>query len=166
MFASGAHLSPPFSRTLQFGNITFQRVCTDRETGQSRGFGFVSFDSEDNANNAIKEMDGAELDGRNIKCNMAIREPKGEGKGGKGEGGGEWSPRPQGVWDAFVESGSEDDFVESGSEDGDDCDGDIGESERRAKEKEHAKVGARGGSRGRDRGRKRRGRGRGNKETK
>jgi RNA-binding motif X-linked protein 2 len=84
----------------QFGNITFQRVCTDRESGQSRGFGFVSFDSEDNANKAVAEMDGKELDGRNIKVNIAMpREPK----GGKGEGGagGEWSPRPQGVCFAF-----------------------------------------------------------------
>jgi len=84
----------------KFGNITFQRVCTDRESGQSRGFGFVSFDSEDNANKAVAEMDGKELDGRNIKVNIAMpREPK----GGKGEGGagGEWSPRPQGVCFAF-----------------------------------------------------------------
>ena len=82
----------------KFGNITFQRVCMDRETGQSRGFGFVSFDDKDNAEKAIKEMDGAELDGRSIKVNMAM--PRVEGaKGGKG--GGEWSPRPKGICFAF-----------------------------------------------------------------
>jgi len=41
-----------------FGEVTEATVIADRETGRSRGFGFVSFSCEDSANNAIKEMDG------------------------------------------------------------------------------------------------------------
>merc|ERR1711991_1178657 len=55
----------------KFGEIAFHRVMTDRETGESRGFGFVSFKSEESANKAVAEMDGSTLDGRTINCNMA-----------------------------------------------------------------------------------------------
>ncbi len=47
------------------------RVVTDRETGRSRGFGFVEFDSEDDAKKAIDKLNDSELDGRNITVNEA-----------------------------------------------------------------------------------------------
>ncbi len=47
------------------------RVITDRDTGRSRGFGFVTFANKDEAENAISAMDGTELDGRTIRVNEA-----------------------------------------------------------------------------------------------
>ena len=59
-----ARLSEAFEK---FGPISEARVIVDRETGRSRGFGFVTFDDSSDAANAISEMDGSELDGRRIK---------------------------------------------------------------------------------------------------
>ena len=78
-----------------FGEVEEARVIVDRESGRSRGFGFVTFVSEDDANNAISEMDGKELDGRVIVVNIAReRTPRprggGNGGGGNGGGGGRW----------------------------------------------------------------------------
>ncbi|MGA2032338.1 MAG: RNA-binding protein [Thermoguttaceae bacterium] len=72
-----------FSR---FGEIVEAKVITDRETGRSRGFGFVTFANDEGAASAITEMDGSELDGRTIKVNEA--EDKGPRSGGGGGGGG------------------------------------------------------------------------------
>jgi RNA recognition motif-containing protein len=70
----------------QFGEIVEAKVITDRETGRSRGFGFVTFSQEDAASNAIAQMNGTQLDGRSIKVNEA--EDKGFRSGGGGGGGG------------------------------------------------------------------------------
>lgn len=70
----------------RFGEITEVKVITDRETGRSRGFGFVTFAQEEDADNAIHEMDGTELEGRNIKVNEA--QDKGPRSGGGGREGG------------------------------------------------------------------------------
>lgn len=68
----------------EFGPVTEARVITDRETGRSRGFGFVGFDSDDDAAKAQEAMDGAELDGRNIRVNPAEdKPPRGGGGGGR-----------------------------------------------------------------------------------
>ena len=76
----------------QFGEIVEAKVITDRETGRSRGFGFVTYANEDGATKAIAEMDGTELDGRSIKVNEAEDKPArsggGGGGGGRGYGGG------------------------------------------------------------------------------
>ncbi|CAN8324354.1 unnamed protein product [Cochlearia groenlandica] len=76
-----------------YGEVVDVRVITDRETGRSRGFGFVNFGNEEAANAAIAEMDGKELDGRNIRVNTANERPAaprayGGGGGGYGGGGG------------------------------------------------------------------------------
>ncbi len=72
----------------RFGEVEDARVITDRETGRSRGFGFVTFVNKDDAETAIGEMDGKELDGRTIKVNEAReRAPRGGGGGG---GRGRW----------------------------------------------------------------------------
>ena len=55
----------------RFGAVADAKVITDRDTGRSRGFGFVTFDGPDEADTAIREMDGTSLDGRNIKVNEA-----------------------------------------------------------------------------------------------
>ena len=72
----------------RFGTLTEAIVVQDRETGRSRGFGFVTFEEADAANQASREMDGQELDGRRLTVNEAQdRAPRGGGGGG-GFGGG------------------------------------------------------------------------------
>lgn len=75
----------------KFGTVSEAKVIMDRETGRSRGFGFVTFDSAEDADAAISEMDGAMLEGRTVKVNEAhARPPRGGGGGGYsgGRGGG------------------------------------------------------------------------------
>ena len=72
----------------RFGDVEDVRIVTDRETGRSRGFGFVTFNSSQSAQDAISEMDGTELDGRNIKVNEAEDKPRGDSRGGDSRGGG------------------------------------------------------------------------------
>uniref|UniRef100_A0A804P952 RRM domain-containing protein n=1 Tax=Zea mays TaxID=4577 RepID=A0A804P952_MAIZE len=69
-----------------YGEILDSKVITDRETGRSRGFGFVTFSSENSMLDAIENMNGKELDGRNITVNQA--QSRGGGGGGGGYGGG------------------------------------------------------------------------------
>lgn len=71
----------------KFGPISEAKVITDRETGRSRGFGFITFSSDSDAMSALQEMDGRELDGRTIKVNEAQERPAGGGGGGGGGGG-------------------------------------------------------------------------------
>lgn len=86
-----AELHNAFSR---FGEITEAKVITDRESGRSRGFGFVTFDDTNAAATAIQEMNGATLDGREITVNEAQEKSRdsrgggGGGRGGRGGGGG------------------------------------------------------------------------------
>jgi RNA recognition motif-containing protein len=70
------------------GAVESANVVFDRETGRSRGFGFVEMASEDDANNAIAQFNGQEYDGRNMVVNEARpREDRGGGGGGGGRGG-------------------------------------------------------------------------------
>ncbi len=74
----------------RFGELTDVRVITDRETGRSRGFGFVGFVDGQAADTAVAEMDGTDLDGRTIRVNEAQeRQPRGGGGGGGGGRGGD-----------------------------------------------------------------------------
>ncbi len=52
------------------GEVNSSRIITDRETGRSRGFCFVEMSKED-ATKAVSELDGQEIDGRNLKVNLA-----------------------------------------------------------------------------------------------
>lgn len=63
-------------------------VVTDRETGRSRGFGFVELESEDEAQQAISELNGREIDGRALTVNVARERSEGGGGGGGGRRGG------------------------------------------------------------------------------
>jgi len=60
----------------------------DRETGRSRGFGFVTFNGNEDAQAAIDGMNEQELDGRRLRVNLANARPSGGGGGGGGYGGG------------------------------------------------------------------------------
>ncbi len=70
-----------------FGEVTSSKVISDRETGRSRGFGFVTFLEQDAMLKAIEEMNGKELDGRNITVNQAQSRSGGGGGGGERSGG-------------------------------------------------------------------------------
>jgi len=74
------------------GNVVDAKVLTDRETGQSRGFGFVTFSSDEEAAKAIEEWNGQLLGGRPLVVNEARERTEGGGGGGgrsfSGGGGG------------------------------------------------------------------------------
>lgn len=70
-----------------FGAITESKVISDRNTGRSRGFGFVTFEAPESAEKAISEMNGSTLDGREITVTEA-KEKRRDGGGGGHRGGG------------------------------------------------------------------------------
>ncbi|XP_077223274.1 glycine-rich RNA-binding protein-like [Tasmannia lanceolata] len=74
-----------------FGEVIESKIISDRETGRSRGFGFVTFSNEQAMRDAIEGMNGQNLDGRNITVNEAQSRGSGGGGGGgfrSGGGGG------------------------------------------------------------------------------
>jgi RNA recognition motif-containing protein len=85
----------PFSATTETlrqafassGEVTDVHVVTDRESGQSRGFGFVTMGNAQQAANAMASMNGANLEGRALRVNEAEEKPQRSG-GGFGGGGG------------------------------------------------------------------------------
>jgi len=70
------------------GQVDDVYIVTDRESGRSRGFAFVTMGSDQDAANAIRQMDGAMLDGRALRVNEAEERPRNSGGGGRGGGGG------------------------------------------------------------------------------
>jgi cold-inducible RNA-binding protein len=100
----------PFSTTSETLNTLFSRfgtvgsasVAVDRDTGRSRGFGFVEMDNDDEARKAIEELDGSDIDGRRVTVNQArpkTDRPRGPGGGYGGRpggGGGRPGGRPGG----------------------------------------------------------------------
>ena len=72
------------------GAVESANVVFDRETGRSRGFGFVEMASEDAANAAIAQFNGQEYDGRNMVVNEARPREEGRGGGGGGRGRGNY----------------------------------------------------------------------------
>ena len=71
------------------GAVSSANVITDRDTGRSRGFGFVEM-SNDDAKRAIEELNGNEVDGRTIKVNEAEEKQRdSRGGGGGGDRGGD-----------------------------------------------------------------------------
>ena len=71
----------------QHGNVISASVLMDRETGRSRGFGFVEMDNEE-AQNAINALNGQPAGGRPLVVNEARERQSGGGRGGYGGGGG------------------------------------------------------------------------------
>jgi RNA recognition motif-containing protein len=77
----------------EVGTVESATVVTDRDTGQSRGFGFVEMASLDAANSALRQLNGHELDGRQLRIELAnpstgSRGPR--GGGGRPAGGNRW----------------------------------------------------------------------------
>ena len=79
--ATDAQLTQLFG---QYGEVTDARIVTDRETGRSRGFGFVTMTDATAAQNAIRAMNGYSLEGRNLVVNEARDQQGGPGGGGGG----------------------------------------------------------------------------------
>jgi len=84
------------------GEIVESKVVMDRDTGRSRGFGFVTFADAEGARKAVETMDGVSVDGRNVRVNEAHDKPRaggggggGGGRGGYGGGGGGGGGRSQ-----------------------------------------------------------------------
>ena len=72
----------------QYGAVTRAQVVTDRETGRSRGFGFVEMPNEAEANAAITALNNQPMNGRPLTVNVAKPREGGGGGGGYGGGGG------------------------------------------------------------------------------
>lgn len=71
-----------------FGEVQSASVITDRDTGRSRGFGFVEMPDNAHAQAAIDGLNGQELEGRRLTVNEARPRPDRGGGGGRGFGGG------------------------------------------------------------------------------
>ena len=59
----------------KFGAVTSAKVITDRETGRSRGFGFVEMTSDEEANKSITGLNGKEIEGRSMSVSVAKEKP-------------------------------------------------------------------------------------------
>ena len=54
-----------------YGSVSTSKIVIDRETGRSKGFGFVEMPNQSEGDEAIRQLDGKEVEGRNIKVNVA-----------------------------------------------------------------------------------------------
>jgi len=71
-----------------YGSVASARVCMDRMTGRSKGFGFVEMPNSDEAQAAIAAINGRDIDGRALRVNESQPKPREErGGGGGGRGG-------------------------------------------------------------------------------
>jgi len=70
----------------QYGNVERVNIITDRTTGQPRGFAFVEMTDQTEAENAISQMNGADMNGRALNVNIARPKPSGGGGFGRREG--------------------------------------------------------------------------------
>ena len=80
----------------EYGEVSSVKIITDKFSGRSKGFGFVEMGSDAEANNAIKELNNAEISGRNIKVNESKPKPaenRGGGGGDRRGGGGGYQRR-------------------------------------------------------------------------
>jgi len=66
----------------QYGPVSSVKIIIDRDTGRSKGFGFVEMDSDDDGNNAISELDGADFQGRPLRVNTGKPQSRDNNRGG------------------------------------------------------------------------------------
>lgn len=55
----------------EYGEVAFAKIIKDRDSGRSKGFGFVEMPNDEHAKSAIEGLDGREVDGRPLKVNVA-----------------------------------------------------------------------------------------------
>jgi RNA recognition motif-containing protein len=72
----------------EFGTVTSVKIIMDRDSGRSKGFGFVEFESSDQAEAAMNALNGREIEGRTIRVTEARPNDGGGSRGGGGGGGG------------------------------------------------------------------------------
>jgi RNA recognition motif-containing protein len=72
----------------QFGAVDSVKLITDRDTGRSKGFGFVEMATDEEAQKAISELNGREMQGRRLNVNEARPQERRDGGGGGFGGGG------------------------------------------------------------------------------
>lgn len=75
------------------GTVESTNIIEDRETGRSRGFAFVEMSSSEEAQNAISQFNGKEIDGRSLNVNEAKPREERGGNGGRGNSGGSSNSR-------------------------------------------------------------------------
>ena len=94
----------PFSATddslrelfAQAGQVESAKIITDRDTGRSKGFGFVEMSTDKEASDAITKFNGVDFEGRSLTVNEARPMAPREGGGGRGFGGGGGGGRDRG----------------------------------------------------------------------
>ena len=97
--ATSADLESMFA---EFGGCESASIVTDRETGRSRGFGFVEVSDADAARQAMEALNGRQYGGRALTVNEAHERPRGDGGGGGGgRRGGPGGPRGGGRRERF-----------------------------------------------------------------
>ena len=64
-----------------YGSVASVKIITDRESGRSKGFGFVEMSSAEEANECISNLDGKDYEGRNLKVNIARERTEQRGRG-------------------------------------------------------------------------------------
>jgi RNA recognition motif-containing protein len=82
----------------QAGTVESATVVTDRDSGQSRGFGFVEMSTSTEADAAVKKFNGQEVDGRQLKVELAKPQESRGGQSRGGYGGGRGGSRGGGRW--------------------------------------------------------------------
>jgi RNA recognition motif-containing protein len=82
---TGDDLEQIFGR---YGEVLSASVITDRDTGRSRGFGFVEMSNDEDARSAMNNLNNSDLEGRTIVVNEANERPPRTGGGNRGGGGG------------------------------------------------------------------------------
>lgn len=70
------------------GSVASVKIIIDRETGRSKGFGFVEMESDDGAQAAVSQLDGQEYEGRSLRVSEAKPQPERDSRGGGGGFGG------------------------------------------------------------------------------
>ncbi|MDR2965318.1 MAG: RNA-binding protein [Treponema sp.] len=65
----------------EFGTVASSKIIFDRESGNSKGFGFIEMSSDEEANAAIEGTNGREFEGRQLRVNEAMDKPRREGSG-------------------------------------------------------------------------------------
>lgn len=77
----------------QIGPVSSARVITDRETGRSKGFGFVEYENDADNQKAVDQLNGKDLDGRTINVSLARPKEDRPSNGGGNNGGGSFRQR-------------------------------------------------------------------------
>ena len=77
----------------QFGAVDSAKVIMDRESGRSKGFGFVEMQNDDDNQKAVDQLNGKDLDGREINVSLARPKEDRPSNGGGGGGGGSFRQR-------------------------------------------------------------------------